>query len=287
MYTINEAIKWSAWMAIIRRTHDPVKLKFFVCCCYHYSFAFLRTFSYSSEDLMNQASIRTHDSNSDEYFTYIHFQFYFRSYQLHSWPTLSNILLSVQFGSDFHLTFSFNCSREFYYSRFTYKSFLQQATLPHWNLCLSGRSNISFFFYPLLFFFSFELGFVVLDHNEIVFELWNIIYISLRHMLMPAMTAYRDPTEAPLRKLSVDLIKTYKHINEVKSFFSPLIQPHTYLILYKYHSISYIYAYFFSLSLSPDFSFVLHDDDDDDDVQMHVFALRKKKTRADTKQNWF
>ncbi len=35
---------------------------------------------------------------------------------------------------------------------------------------------------------------------------------------MPAMTAYRDPTEAPLRKLSVDLIKTYKHINEVKSF---------------------------------------------------------------------
>jgi dual specificity tyrosine-phosphorylation-regulated kinase 1 len=27
--------------------------------------------------------------------------------------------------------------------------------------------------------------------------------------------AYRDPTTAPLRKLSVDLIKTYKHINEV------------------------------------------------------------------------
>lgn len=26
---------------------------------------------------------------------------------------------------------------------------------------------------------------------------------------------YRDPREAPLRKLSVDLIKTYKHINEV------------------------------------------------------------------------
>jgi hypothetical protein len=30
------------------------------------------------------------------------------------------------------------------------------------------------------------------------------------------MTAsYRDPTKAPLRKLSVDLIRTYKHINEV------------------------------------------------------------------------
>ena len=27
--------------------------------------------------------------------------------------------------------------------------------------------------------------------------------------------SYRDPTTAPLRKLSVDLIKTYKHINEV------------------------------------------------------------------------
>ncbi len=35
---------------------------------------------------------------------------------------------------------------------------------------------------------------------------------------MPEMTAFRDPVEAPLRKLSVDLIKTYKHINEVHSF---------------------------------------------------------------------
>lgn len=26
---------------------------------------------------------------------------------------------------------------------------------------------------------------------------------------------FRDPSTAPLRKLSVDLIKTYKHINEV------------------------------------------------------------------------
>lgn len=28
-------------------------------------------------------------------------------------------------------------------------------------------------------------------------------------------THFRDPSLAPLRKLSVDLIKTYKHINEV------------------------------------------------------------------------
>lgn len=27
-------------------------------------------------------------------------------------------------------------------------------------------------------------------------------------------TSLRDPSAAPLRKLSVDLIKTYKHINE-------------------------------------------------------------------------
>lgn len=27
--------------------------------------------------------------------------------------------------------------------------------------------------------------------------------------------SFRDPATAPLRKLSVDLIKTYKHINEV------------------------------------------------------------------------
>lgn len=28
---------------------------------------------------------------------------------------------------------------------------------------------------------------------------------------------FRDPATAPLRKLSVDLIKTYKHINEVSN----------------------------------------------------------------------
>ena len=49
--------------------------------------------------------------------------------------------------------------------------------------------------------------------------------------MMPAMTAYRDPVEAPLRKLSVDLIKTYKHINEVKSSF--LIHVYTH-VLHKY-----------------------------------------------------
>ena len=34
-----------------------------------------------------------------------------------------------------------------------------------------------------------------------------------------AQASYRDPSAAPLRKLSVDLIKTYKHINEVSLRF--------------------------------------------------------------------
>jgi len=33
-----------------------------------------------------------------------------------------------------------------------------------------------------------------------------------------AALIYRDPTTAPLRKLSVDLIRTYKNINEVLCF---------------------------------------------------------------------
>ncbi|GLD48574.1 aldehyde dehydrogenase, mitochondrial, partial [Lates japonicus] len=33
--------------------------------------------------------------------------------------------------------------------------------------------------------------------------------------------SFRDPASAPLRKLSVDLIKTYKHINEI---FGPVMQ---------------------------------------------------------------
>ena len=36
-------------------------------------------------------------------------------------------------------------------------------------------------------------------------------------------TSFRDPATAPLRKLSVDLIKTYKHINEVRCFWYILI----------------------------------------------------------------
>jgi len=33
----------------------------------------------------------------------------------------------------------------------------------------------------------------------------------------PGSSTFRDPASAPLRKLSVDLIKTYKHINEVSA----------------------------------------------------------------------
>jgi len=61
--------------------------------------------------------------------------------------------------------------------------------------------------------------------------------------MMPTMTAFRDPVEAPLRKLSVDLIKTYKHINEVRSFFFPLLLNHIDL------HIKNEYNFFFSFYL--------------------------------------
>lgn len=40
---------------------------------------------------------------------------------------------------------------------------------------------------------------------------------DIRAMQARIPTHFRDPSLAPLRKLSVDLIKTYKHINEVSS----------------------------------------------------------------------
>ena len=36
-------------------------------------------------------------------------------------------------------------------------------------------------------------------------------------------TSFRDASSAPLRKLSVDLIKTYKHINEVRVFIHCIV----------------------------------------------------------------
>lgn len=41
---------------------------------------------------------------------------------------------------------------------------------------------------------------------------------DIRAMQARIPTHFRDPSTAPLRKLSVDLIKTYKHINEVINF---------------------------------------------------------------------
>lgn len=40
---------------------------------------------------------------------------------------------------------------------------------------------------------------------------------DIRAMQARIPTHFRDPSLAPLRKLSVDLIKTYKHINEVSA----------------------------------------------------------------------
>lgn len=39
-------------------------------------------------------------------------------------------------------------------------------------------------------------------------------------------THFRDASTAPLRKLSVDLIKTYKHINEVSKFYDTTCAMH-------------------------------------------------------------
>lgn len=47
---------------------------------------------------------------------------------------------------------------------------------------------------------------------------------DIRAMQARIPTHFRDPSLAPLRKLSVDLIKTYKHINEV-SFSYTLYLP--------------------------------------------------------------
>ena len=47
------------------------------------------------------------------------------------------------------------------------------------------------------------------------------VLLLQRHMPQ----CFRDPTSAPLRKLSIDLIKTYKHINEVRVNFWISIKP--------------------------------------------------------------
>ncbi len=43
----------------------------------------------------------------------------------------------------------------------------------------------------------------------------NVVPAAMQHCVPKS---FRDPGTAPLRKLSVDLIKTYKHINEVSVF---------------------------------------------------------------------
>uniref|UniRef100_A0A182M348 Uncharacterized protein n=1 Tax=Anopheles culicifacies TaxID=139723 RepID=A0A182M348_9DIPT len=44
---------------------------------------------------------------------------------------------------------------------------------------------------------------------------------DIRAMEARIPVLFRDPATAPLRKLSVDLIKTYKHINEVGKIDGP------------------------------------------------------------------
>ena len=44
----------------------------------------------------------------------------------------------------------------------------------------------------------------------------NAIPVDIQAMQARIPNSFREPGGAPLRKLSVDLIKTYKHINEVR-----------------------------------------------------------------------
>lgn len=43
----------------------------------------------------------------------------------------------------------------------------------------------------------------------------EVDFVGVQNFYSKIPTTFRDPSSAPLRKLSVDLIKTYKHINEV------------------------------------------------------------------------
>ena len=44
----------------------------------------------------------------------------------------------------------------------------------------------------------------------------EVDFVGVQTLYGKIPTTFRDSSSAPLRKLSVDLIKTYKHINEVK-----------------------------------------------------------------------
>ena len=46
----------------------------------------------------------------------------------------------------------------------------------------------------------------------------DVDFVGVQNLYSKIPTTFRDPSSAPLRKLSVDLIKTYKHINEVNKF---------------------------------------------------------------------
>jgi hypothetical protein len=128
MYTINEAIKWSGWMAIIRRMHDPVKLKFFVCCRYHHSFPsffFLSFVLRSRESGINESNYNklltstqvTHiliilDRHTIDRISCAHNPHCHIHKYIHIWL---NVLLSVRLLTDFYFIQFFNIVRRFFF----------------------------------------------------------------------------------------------------------------------------------------------------------------------------
>ena len=55
----------------------------------------------------------------------------------------------------------------------------------------------------------------------------DVDFAGVQNFYSKIPTKFRDPSSAPLRKLSVDLIKTYKHINEVIKMCNGIILRHT------------------------------------------------------------
>lgn len=56
-------------------------------------------------------------------------------------------------------------------------------------------------------------------------------------------TSFREHQQAPLRKLSTDLIKTYKHINEVCKFSLNFISNEWYALVFIKLIIPYLYCF--------------------------------------------
>lgn len=99
---------------------------------------------------------------------------------------------------------------------------------------------------PMLLTKVIYILFVLINNVFLFFFSPHLIY--QRHMPQ----CFRDPTSAPLRKLSIDLIKTYKHINEVCFGFhknDQFVQSVWYIQVWTLKEMHNISAYAFMLNI--------------------------------------